>query len=145
MGQSTQNYLKCCFLICFLVFKVLFSWKIQYSFAKYIQYFNLKLTQQIFVLMKTSWRRSLCSSSEDIFKTSSRRLDQDEYICFIPSSSSEDVFITFWSRWIHEDDTSSRRFKDILKEFTRRIQNVFKTYCKDVSSRHLKDVFKTNH
>ena len=72
MGQSTQKYLKCCFLICFLVFKVLFSGKIQYSFAKYIQYFNLMLTQQKFVLMKTSSRRSLSSSSGDIFMTSSR-------------------------------------------------------------------------
>ena len=51
------------------------------------------LTQQTFVVMKTSLRRL-----EDVFrlrlqKTSSRRLDQDEYI-HLTDTSSEDVFKT---------------------------------------------------
>ena len=50
--------------------------------------------QQTFVLMKTSWRRLSSSSSEDILKTSSRRLDQDEY-ARLSLTSSEDVFKTF--------------------------------------------------
>ena len=47
----------------------------------------IKLTQQTFVLMKTSWRRLSSSSSEDVFKTPSRRLDQDEYILLIVAKS----------------------------------------------------------
>ena len=55
------------------------------------------------------------SSSEDVFKTSSRRPGQDQYI-----------------RLAH---TSSRRLQDVLQKC---LQDVFKT-----SLRHLQDVFKT--
>ena len=77
-------------------------------------------------LMKTSWR-----CLEDVFglrlqKTSSRRLDQDEYIR-LTHTSSEDVFKTF-----------PRCLQDIFKTSSRCFENVFKT-----SSRHLQDVFKT--
>ena len=75
-------------------------------------------------------------------KTSSRRLDQDEYI--------------------HLGHTSSRHFQDVLqkhlqgvfKTFSRRLQDVFKTSSRclaktfsrrltKASSRHLQDVFNT--
>ena len=55
------------------------------------------------------------SSSEDVFKTSSRRPGQDQHI-----------------RLAH---TSSRRLQDVLQKC---LQDVFKT-----SLRHLQDVFKT--
>ena len=56
-------------------------------------------------------------SSEDAFKTSSRRLGQDQYI-----------------RLGH---TSSRRLQDVFKTSSRRLAKT--------SSRHLQDVFKTYH
>ena len=117
-------------------------------------------TQQTFVLMKTSWRRLSSSSSEDVFKTSSRRLDQDEYVR-LSLTSSEDVFKTSWSRpiyssWLYVFKTSSRRLQDVFKTSSRhlqdvlprRLQNVFKTSSRRLaktSSRHLQDVFKTYH
>ena len=107
-------------------------------------------TQQTFVLIKTSWRRLWYSSSEDVFKTSSRRLDQDEFIR-LTHTSSEDVFKTpssrpTYSSWSYVFKTSSRRFQDVFKTScknvfktsSRRLQDVLKT-----SSRHLQDVFKT--
>ena len=99
---------------------------------------NLVLTQQTFVLMKTSWRRldqdeyvrlSL-TSSEDVFKTSSRRLGQDQYIRLGHTSSRrlQNVF-----------KTSSRRLQIVFKTSSRRLQDVVKTFW-----RHLQDVFKTS-
>ena len=93
---------------------------------------------------------------EDVFrlclqKTSSRRLDQDEYVR-LSLTSSEDVFKTSWSRpiyssWPYVFKTSSRRFQDVFKTSSRRFQDVFKTSCKNVfktSSRRLQDVLKTS-
>ena len=81
-------------------------------------------SQQTFVLMKTSSRRLdqdeyirlTHTSSEDVFKTSSRRLDQGQYIRL--------------------DHTSSRRLQDIFKASSRRLAKT--------SSRHLQDIFKTS-
>ena len=103
--------------------------------------------QQTFVLMKTSLRRLSSSSSEDVFKTSTRRLDQDEYIG-LTHPSSEDVFlikiiiIVLIIRLQDVFKTSSRR---LAKSFSRSFQNVFKTPCNNVfrtSSRRLQDVYK---
>ena len=74
------------------------------------------ISQQTFVLMKTSSRRLdedeyiliNHKSSEDVFKTSSRRLGQDQCI-----------------RLVH---TSSRRLQDVFKTSSRRLQDIFKTY-----------------
>ena len=91
-----------------------------------------QITQQTFVSMKTSWRRLSSSSSKDVFKTSSRRLDEDEYI-LINHTSSEDVFKTS-SRRLGQDQyirlvhTSSRRLQDIFKTFWRRFEGVFKLW-----------------
>ena len=105
----------------------------------------------------SSWWRRL----EDVFclrlqKTSSRRLDQDEYVR-LSLTSSEDVFKTS-SRRLGQDQyirlgyTSSRRLQDVFKTSSRPLQGVFKT-----SSRRLdqdeyvrlsltssEDVFKTS-
>ena len=86
-----------------------------------------QISQQTFFLMKTSSRRLdqddyVClslTSSEKVLKTSSRRLGQDQYICL--------------------DHMSWRRLQDFFKTSSRRLQNLFKT-----SSRHLQDVFKTS-
>ena len=119
-------------------------------------------SQQTIVLMKTSWRRLLSLSSEDVFKTSSRRiyspysyvfrrrLYQDQYICLGHTSSRllEDVF-KMSSRHLEKTScknvfkTSSRRLQDVLP---RRRQNFFKTSSRRLaktSSRHFQDVFKT--
>ena len=100
---------------------------------------NIRLDEDV---LKTSWRRLSSLSSEDVliktnmsvlvFKASSRRLGQDQYI-----------------RLGH---TSSRRFQDVLP---RCLQDFFKTSCKNVfktssrrlaktSSRRLQNVFKTS-
>ena len=55
---------------------------------------NIRLDEDV---LKTCWRRLSSSSSEDVFKTSSKRFDQDEYI-HLTHTSSEDVFKTSWSR-----------------------------------------------
>ena len=91
-------------------------------------------------------------------KTSSRRLDQDEYIR-LTHTSSEDVFKTS-STCVDQDQynrlghTSSRRLQDVFKTSLRRLaktsskrlQDIFKTSCKNVfktPSRLFQDVFKT--
>ena len=78
-------------------------------------------SQQTFVLMKTS----------------SRRLDQDEYIR-LSQTSSEDIFKTSWS-WSIYSSWPYASLQDVFKTPSRRLQGVFKT-----SSRHLDDVFKTS-
>ena len=96
------------------------------------------ITKQTFALMKTSWRRLWSSSSEDFFKTSSRRLDQDEYIR-LTHTSSEDVVKTS-SRRLHQVNVFVLviRLQDVFKMFWKRLQDVFKT-----SSRHFQDDIKT--
>ena len=97
--------------------------------------------------MKTSWRCLSSLSSEDVFKTSTSRLNQDKYIR-LTHTSSEDVFI---KTNIH---TSSRHIQDVFKASSRRLGNIFKTSCKivfktssrylqGVLQRYLQDVFKT--
>ena len=115
----------------------------------------IELTQQKFVLMKTSWRHLSSSSSEDILKTSSRRLDQDEYVRLGHTSSRrlQEVFKTSSRRLAN---TSSRRFQDVFhtscknvfKTSSRRLQDALKMSSKrlqDVLQRYLQDVFKTYH
>ena len=72
----------------------------------------------------SSWWRRLEDVLETyfvaVFKTSSRRLDQDEYIR-LSHTSSGDVFKTSWSRWIslpwsYIFKTSSKRLQDVLQK-----------------------------
>ena len=92
---------------------------------------------------------------KDVLKTSfafvfRRRLDQDEYIRF-SLTSSEAVFKTSSRRlgqdqYIRPGHTSSRRLQDV---FQKRLQDIFKTSLRcfkdtlKMSSRHLQDIFKT--
>ena len=105
---------------------------------------NIRLNEDA---LKTSWK-----SLEDVFrlrlqKTSSRRLDQDEYVR-LSLTSSEDVFKTSWSRPIHSSwpylfKTSSRRLaktsgKKVFKTSSRRLQNVLQRYLQDVFRTYIK-------
>ena len=99
---------------------------------------NWYLAQQTFVLMKTSWRCLSSSSSEDVWKTFLRRLDQDEYVR-LSLTSSEDVFKTS-SRRLGQDQyirlgyTSSRRLQDVFKTSSRRLAKISSRRFQDVSS-----------
>ena len=118
---------------------------------------NIRLDEDV---LETSWRPLLSLSSEDVFNTSSRRLDQDKYI--LRSHTSSKYVLKASSRRLDQDQyvclshTPSRRLQDIFKTFSRclqdvlqkLLQNIFKTSCQDVfktftSSRYLQDVFKT--
>ena len=82
--------------------------------------------------MKTSWRRLLNVFRlrlQNVFKMSSRRINQDEYTS-LSHTSSEDLFRTSWPRRIYVP------WLYVLKTF---YKNVFKT-----SWRHLKHVLKTS-
>ena len=94
--------------------------------------------------------------NEDVFrlrlqKTSSRRLDQDEYVR-LSLTSSEDVFKTSWSRpiyssWSYVFKTSSRRFQEVFKRSSRYLQDVLLRRFQDffkMSSRRLQDILKTS-
>ena len=86
------------------------------------------ISQQTFVLMKTSWRRL-----EDLFrlrlqKTSSRRL-QDVLIKTNMFALALRLQKTSWSRpiylsWPYVFKTSSRRLQDVFKTSSRRFQDV---------------------
>ena len=125
---------------------------------------NIRLGEDV---SKTSWGRLSSSSSEDVLKSSSRRLDQDEYI-HLTHTCSEDVFKTSSIRldqdqYICLGHTSSRRLQDLFKRssrrlaktssdvFTtssRRLQDVLKTssrHLQDILQRYLQGVFKTYH
>ena len=98
----------------------LLSWIVGCKLWEYLKELisNLPLSQQTFVLLKTSWRRL-----EDVFrlrlqKTSSRRF-QDVF-----KRSCKNVFKTSWKRLVK---TSFRRLQNIFKMSSRRFEHVFKT------------------
>ena len=114
---------------------------------------STEITQQTFVLMKTSWRRFWSSSSEDVFKTSwsrrmyspysyvfRRRLDQDQHILLGHTSSRrfQDVFKTSLRHLQDFFKMFWKRLQDVSKRSPRRLQGVFKTFWK-----HLQDIFNT--
>ena len=116
--------------------------KVHLSIWKSI-YFNLLVHSNIGVTTQQNIRLD-----EDVFrlrlqKTSSRRLDQDEYVR-LSLTSSELVLMTS-SRRLGQDQyiclghMFSRRFEDVLKRSSRPLQGVFKTFW-----RRLQDVFKTS-
>ena len=93
---------------------------------------NEESTQQTFVLMKTS----------------SRRLDQDEYIrCSYTSLETfsrrlEEVLIkTKHSSWPYAFNAPSNRFEDVLQK---RLQYIFKTSRKDVFKKFSRRIIKLN-
>ena len=86
------------------------------------------LTQKTFFLMKTSLRRHSSPSSEHIFKASSRRLDQDEYVS-LSHTTSEDLLvkINIFVLTIHLWDIFNQvklflltSLRDVIKMFLRR-------------------------
>ena len=116
-------------------------------FLKPVASFSIKKIRTIKKLPSkhSSWWRRL----KDVFrlrlqKTSSRRLDQDEYVC-LSLTSSEDVFKTS-SRRLGQDQyirlgyTSSRRLQDVFKTSSRRLAKRSSRHLQDV----LKNVFKTS-
>ena len=106
----------------------------------------INTTQLTSVLMKTSWRRLSSSSSEDFFKTSSRRFGEDQIIVLV--IRLQDVFKTFSRRFQdifkmscqYVFKTSSSYFQDLFKTFWRRIQAIFKTSSKKIFSWFFQDV-----
>ena len=121
-------------------------------------------SQQTFVLLKTSWRRPLSSSSEYVFKMSLRRFDQDKYIR-LSQKYWEEVFKTSSRRldqnqYIRLDHTSSRSLQDIFKTsyqdvfkmslkclqdvLQKRLQDIFKTPCKDIFKTFSRGIIKLN-
>ena len=112
---------------------------------KIVQIIRMKmidLTQQTFLLMKTSWRRL-----DEVFllrlqKTSWRRV-QDVLVktnIFVLAIRLQDVVKTFSRRL---SKTSSRHLQDVFKTFQdvfttssrhlgKRLQDIFKTSCKDI-------------
>ena len=124
------------------------SWRVIIFSYLLLRYWQTREIPAKFVLMKTSWGRLTSLSLEDVFKTSSRHLDQDEYIYF-SHTSLEELFKRSLRR-LHQDgyidlgDTSSRRLarQDVFKSS---FQDVFKTSCKNIfkaSSKRLQDVLK---
>ena len=116
----------------------------------------------------SSWGRLSYSSAEDVFKTSSRRLDQDEYIR-LGDTSSKDVFmtssrcligtnifalviqlqaifqtfsITFKTFLRRLAKTSSRRFQDLLKTSCKNVFNASSICLQYIFIKCCKDVFK---
>ena len=97
---------------------------------------NIRLDKDI---LKTSWRRLLSLTSEDVFKTSSRRLNQDQYFRLRHTS---------WRRLQDVFKTSSRRLAKtssrlLAKTSSKRLQGVCKNVVK-TSSRCLQDVLKAS-
>ena len=87
-------------------------------------------------------------------KTSSRRLDQDEYVHLNLSLQKTSSRRLGQNQYIHLVHTSSRRLQDVFKTSSRHLQDVlprclqdvFKTSSRRLAktySRHLQDVFKT--
>ena len=92
-------------------------------------FFYGQISQQTFVLMKRpffflfrrrfdqdEYIRLSRTSSKVILKTSSNRLDQDQYICL----------------GLRLGRTSSRRLQNVLKTFSRRLQDIFKTFSRRI-------------
>ena len=88
------------------------------------------------------------SSLENVFITSLRRLDQDEYGS-LSLTSSEDVFATSWSRpiyssWPYIFKMSSRCFQDIFKTSCINVFKTFSRHLQDILHKRLQDIFKTS-
>ena len=79
------------------------------------------------------------TSSENVFKTSSRRFDQDQYIQDVFKRLPRCLQSVFKMSSRRLAKMSSRPLQDVLKTFWRCLQDVFKT-----SSNRLQDVFKTS-
>ena len=108
------------------------------------KHFDDTWSQQTFVLKKTCWRCLTLSSSEDIFKTSSRRLDQNEYARISLTSS---VLRLQKPRRLGQDQyiclghTSSRRLQDVFKTSSRRLAKTSLGNLQNFLPRRLAKIF----
>ena len=113
---------------------------------------NIRLDEDV---LKTSWRRFSSSSSEDVLKTSSRCLHQDEYIALIirlwkttSRRLDQDQYIRLGhtsSRPLH--DVFKTSYQDVFKTFSRNLQDLLQKRFRDIfkmSSRRFEDLFKTS-
>ena len=71
LARRLENVLK-------VVFKTSWSRRIYWFWLRRLE--RLMTEANLFVLMKTSWKRFLKTKTKDVFKTSSRRLHEDEYL-----------------------------------------------------------------
>ena len=81
--------------------------------------------------------------SEDVFRTSSRGLDQNQYIPFGDTSSrrSQDVFKTSSGRL---ENLLPRRLEYVFKGFLRCLAKASSRHVQDVLQRRLQNVFETS-
>ena len=103
---------------------------------------NIRLDEDV---LKTSSRLLSSSSSEDVFKTSSRHL-QD--VLKTSSRHLQDVLKTSSRRLQDVFKTSSRTLQGVFKTSSRRFEDVFKMssrHLQDFLQRYLQDVFKAYH
>ena len=113
MLNDVNNFIKCLALKAFIINEVsianfFFIFQYESYFLLGHFYFNCPANIRLYEdVLKTSYIF--------VFKTSSRRLDQDEYVR-LSLTSSEGVF-----------KTSSKCFQDVLKTSSRHLQDVFKT------------------
>ena len=100
-------------------------------------------TQQTFVLMKTYWRHPKEVFCLRLQKASSRCLDQDENI-HLTHTCSEELFKTS-SRRLNEDQIIVLviRLQDVFKRFSRRLKTSSRFLAK-ASSNRLQDAFETS-
>ena len=121
------------------------TWKLtKNSINQTLGKINIRLDKDV---LKTSSWHLLSLSSEDVFRTSSRRLYQDEYICF-SHKSSEDILIktNIFVLFIHLQDVFKMSCKNVFKTSSRRLAKMSSRHLtKTSSSRHIQDVLKTYH
>ena len=114
-----------------------------------MQYSVLQNDIQTFEFINSVRKKHCLYPANVLMKTSSRRLDEGEYI-LINHTSSEDVFKTSWSRPVYLPcpyvfKTSSRRFQDVFKTSTKRLANRSSRRLANTFWRHLQDVLKAYH
>ena len=93
------------------------------------------------------WRRLSSSSSEDVFKTSSRRYDQDKYLALLIRLQKTSLIRLDQDQYIRLGHTSSRRLQDVFKTSSKRLQGVLQKRLQHnfkKSSRRFQHVFKTS-
>ena len=110
---------------------------------------NIRLDEDV---LNMYWRLLSCSFSEEVFKASSSRFGQDEYIS-LSTMSSEDVFKAsssrldqdhIYSSWPYTFKTFCQYvFKNVFKTSLNHLEVVLKAFSKHLAKRR-KNVFKTS-
>ena len=88
-----------------------------------------------------SWRRLQKTKTKDVFKMSSRRLNQDECLLgFNLITRLKNILKTSWKRL---EDILVRRLEDILKTFSRCLENLLKTSWRRMAKTNILVLTKT--